>query len=188
MPNQSASNKSPFFVKDSKIVWSCPWYHIRQDQLILPDGSEGVYNVVSRPKGAAFAIPVLETGEIVLINHYRHTVGEWVWEVPAGGIKEDQSPQEAAVAELHEEVGGSTQDIDYLGYFYTAVGFCGEICHVYLAKNVQLGATDREPLEFMKLVPTPAETAFKMARDGTMKDALSALALLWAEPHLKQNG
>lgn len=185
MPNQSDSNNAPFFVKDSKIVWSCPWYHIQQDQLLLPDGSEQVYNVVRRPNGAAFAIPVLDTGEIVLINHYRHTVGTWVWEVPAGGIKEHQSPQEAAEAELHEEIGGSSQNIQYLGDFYTAVGFCGEICHIYLATNVKLGAADREPLEFMKLVPTPAEEAFEMARNGTIKDALSALALLWAEPHLK---
>jgi len=184
MPNQSGSNNSPFFVKDSKVVWSCPWYHIRQDQLILPDGSEGVYNVASRPYGAAFAIPVLKSGEIVLIQHYRHTVGEWVWEVPAGGIKEDQSPQDAATAELHEEIGGTTQDIRYLGHFFTAVGFCDEICHIYLAINVELGTTNREPLEFMKLVPTPADQAIAMARTGKIKDALSALALLWAEPYL----
>lgn len=184
MQNQSDSNNAPFFVKDSKIVWSCPWYHIQQDQLVLPNGSEQVYNVVTRPQGAAFAIPVLETGEIVLIKHYRHTVGEWLWEVPAGGIKEHQSPQEAATAELQEEIGGTTQDIRYLGYFYTAVGFCDETCHVYMATNVKLGDTNREPLEFMKLVPTPAATAITMARNGEIKDALSALALLWAEPYL----
>ena len=184
MPNQSDTNKSPFIIKESQIVWSCPWYHIRQDQLILPDGSEATYNVASRPKGAAFVIPVLTTGEIVLIQHYRHTVGEWVWEVPAGGVSEDHTPQEAATAELKEEVGGTTQDIQYLGHFFTAVGFCDEICHIFLATNVTLGETEREPLEFMHMVPTSPSQAFEMARNGEMKDALSALALLWAEPHL----
>ena len=170
---------------DSKIVWSCPWYHVRQDQLILPDGSAGEYNVVSRPEGAAFAIPVLTTGEIVLIQHYRHTVGEWVWEIPAGGVQNHQTPQDAATNELKEEIGGTAQKTTYLGNFYTAVGFCNETCHVFLATDVTLGDIDREPLEFMRIVPTSAQKAFEMARNGSIKDALSALALLWAEPHFQ---
>ena len=62
--------------------------------------------------------------------------------------------------------------------------FCDEICHIYLATNVTLGETNREPLEFMRLVPTNPQKAFAMARSGEIKDALSALALLWAEPYI----
>lgn len=177
---------SPYKVVASKIAWECPWYHVRQDQLLLPDGSNGVYNVVSHPNGAVFIIPVLPSGEIMLIRHYRHTVGEWVWEVPAGGIKNGHSPEETAIEELAEEVGGTAESIRYLGNFFTAVGFCDEVSHIFLATGVTLGNTDREPLEVMEMVPTAAEKALKMARDGTIKDGLSALALLWAEPHLTQ--
>ena len=176
--------KSPFNVISSKIVWECPWYHIRQDQLVLPDGSDGVYNVVTRPHGAVFIIPVLPSGEIMLIRHYRHTVGEWVWEIPAGGVKAGLSPEETAVEELAEEVGGTSNSMRYLGNFFTAVGFCNESCHIFLATDVVIGHSDREPLEFMEMVPTAPEKAFEMARDGTIKDGMSALALLWAEPLL----
>ncbi|MFK7802542.1 MAG: NUDIX domain-containing protein [Anaerolineae bacterium] len=175
---------SPFKVKSSKIAWECPWYQVRQDEIVLPNGNDAVYNVVTRPEGAVFVIPVLPSGEIVLIRHYRHTVGEWLWEVPAGGIKAGQSPKEAAIDELAEEVGGLSDSLSYLGQFYTAVGFCDETCHIFLATGVKLGTTNREPLEFMEMVPTDSKKAFEMARNGTMKDALSALALLWAEPHL----
>ncbi|MFT5193233.1 MAG: ADP-ribose pyrophosphatase [Cellvibrionaceae bacterium] len=175
---------SPYKVVSSKIAWECPWYHVRQDQIVLPDGEQGVYNVVTRPDGAAFIIPVLPSGEIMLIRHYRHTVNEWLWEVPAGGIKAGQSAEEAAIEELAEEIGGTTNSMRYLGNFYTAVGFCDEVCHIFLAADVTLGATAHEPLEFMEMVPTDPKKAFEMARNGMMKDALSALALLWAEPHL----
>lgn len=178
---------SPYEVKSSKIAWECPWYQVRQDEIVLPDGNDGVYNVVTRPDGAVFVIPVLASGEIMLIRHYRHTVGEWLWEVPAGGVKAGQSAEEAAIDELAEEVGGQAESLHYLGKFYTAVGFCDETCHIFLATNVELGDTNREPLEIMEMVPTAPDQAFAMARDGTMKDALSALALLWAEPHLHAN-
>ncbi len=35
----------PFQTVASRIVWSCPWYRVRQDDIITPDGRTGVYNV-----------------------------------------------------------------------------------------------------------------------------------------------
>lgn len=176
----------PYTAKSSQIAFSCPWYSVRQDQIDLPDGSQGSYNVVTMPHGAVFVLPILPTGEILMVHHYRHTVGKWLWEIPAGGIKEGQTATDAATDELAEEVGGTSDQIEYVGEFFTAVGFCDEVCHVYVAKNVQMGATDHEPLEVMEIVPVRAEDAFDMARNGQIADALSALAMLRAEHHLQQ--
>ena len=177
--------KRPFTILSSKVAWECPWYHIRQDRLSLPHGGEATYNVVTRPSGAVVIVPLLATGELMLIRHYRHTVGEWVWEVPAGGIEEGQSAAAAAAIELTEEIGGTAARLDPIGEFFTAVGFCDEKCHIFLAADVVLGATSREPLEYMEMVPTDPEVAFEMARDGTIKDSLSALAILWAEERIR---
>ncbi|MCP4421212.1 MAG: hypothetical protein GY805_31760 [Chloroflexi bacterium] len=63
----------PIKTKSSQIVWSCPWYAIRQDKILLPDGSQGVYNTVEK-EAAVWILPVTLQGEIVLCYSYRYTV------------------------------------------------------------------------------------------------------------------
>jgi len=65
--------KRPFKTLSSRIAWSCPWYAIRQDEILLPDGSQGVYNTVTKAT-AVWILPVTPQGEIVLCRSYRYTV------------------------------------------------------------------------------------------------------------------
>ena len=46
-----------------------------------------------------------DAGEIVLVRQYRHAIGRWAWELPAGSLKKGEDPKEAAIRECHEEIG-----------------------------------------------------------------------------------
>ena len=105
--------EKPIITEHTMIAWECPYYRVRRDQIRLQDGTEGLYHVLEM-RDSVFVVPVLEDGRIVLIYSYRHTLGEWVWEVPAGGIKPDQSPENAARAELQEEIGGNASHLRFL--------------------------------------------------------------------------
>lgn len=63
----------PFQTLTSQTVWSCPWYSVRQDQIILPNGQPGIYNVIVKAP-AVWIIPVTTDGQIALIYTYRYTV------------------------------------------------------------------------------------------------------------------
>ncbi|MBK8434899.1 MAG: NUDIX hydrolase [Chloroflexi bacterium] len=167
----------PFAVTHSQIVWSCRWYSVRQDVLRLADGSTAEYNTVQKGP-AVFIVPITAAGEVVLIRSYRHPVGEWCWEVPAGAIQAGQTAEQAAVAELREEVGGTAESWQYFGRYFSANGFCDEAFHVYLATGVQLGQPEHEPLEIIEIHPTPILHALHMAQTGQITDGMSALALL----------
>ena len=176
--------KKPFKQLDSKIAWACDWYDVRQDSIELPDGSIGQYNVVRR-ETAVFIIPITPDNEIVMLHQYRYTVDDYCWEIPAGGVKAGQTLEEAARDELREEIGGTTEQLEYGGQFYTANGFCDEIGHYFIAKNVIMGETAHEPAESMQVHTKPIAQVLRMVRNHEVTDGQSALILLLAEPHLR---
>ncbi|GAB4572729.1 MAG: hypothetical protein Kow0077_12980 [Anaerolineae bacterium] len=178
------NERPPFRVTASRIAWECPWYAIRQDDLVLPDGSAGQYNVILKPD-AVWIVPVTKAGEIVLIRTYRHTLGEWCWEVPAGSVPPGQTPQEAARMELREEVGGQAATWQYLLSAATMNGVGREIGHYFLARGVTLARPHHEPAEVIRVQPVTIAQALEMAYTGEINDTPSIAALLLAAPHLR---
>jgi ADP-ribose pyrophosphatase len=177
--------KKPYQTISSRIAWESPWYRIRQDEIITPDGRPGVYNVVEKA-AAVWIVPVLVDGRLVLIKNYRYTVDDWCWEVPAGSVKPGQTVEDAARAELLEEIGGTAQALTPINHFYTANGISSEVGHIFLATGVTLGQPAHEATEVMEIHPTPIDEALHLARTLQMRDAPSALALLICESQLRQ--
>ena len=175
----------PIIAIDSHRVWECPWYAVRQDRIRLPNGSEGVYNVVELAD-AVWIVPVTTAGEIVLLWHYRYPLQMWGWELPSGGgIKSQAEVLPTAQRELHEEAGGTATDWRFLMQVSTTKGIGTEHAHLYLATGVTLGSTEHEPAEVMTVYTFPMNEVYRMARAGEIHDGVSVLALLLAEPFLR---
>lgn len=176
---------SPFITVSSAVVWSCPWYRVRQDEIIMPDGQPGIYNTVEK-EDAVWVVPVTGDGRIALIHQYRYTVDDWCWEIPAGSVKPGQTAGDAALDELLEEVGGTAAALDYIGRFYLANGICNEVGHIFIATGVSLGPVQHEPAEVMSRHLVPVAEVLEMARSGAISDGPTVLGLLLCEPRLIQ--
>lgn len=164
-------------------------FRVRQDQVHWPDGHVGPYAYVESP-GAVWVVPVTADRHVVLIRQFRYTVDAWCWEVPAGGFHDfSGSPIELGKRELAEEVGGASDDWQYVGAYRPGVSTIDEICHIVLARDVRLNREpQREPGEIIEVHLVPVGRALEMARNGEMVDGHSALALLRCEPHLSLKG
>ncbi len=185
-PQPATSSSSPYQTTASRIAWTCPWYSVRQDDIITPDGKPGVYNTVTK-ENAVWIVPVTTDGQIVLIRNYRYTVNDWCWEVPAGGMGNGRSARETVVAELREELGGTAADLRPINQFYVSNGFCDEVGYVFLATGVNMNHSPQyESTEVMTIHPLPSAEVLRMAHAGEITDGPSALALLLCEPHLVQ--
>ena len=63
------------------------------------------FHVVEYQSTQVIVLPIIEQEYVVLPKVRRQILGGAVWELPAGGVLENESPEEAALRELGEETG-----------------------------------------------------------------------------------
>jgi ADP-ribose pyrophosphatase len=76
--------------------------------------------------GGAGALPVFEDCTIALVRQWRYPLGRYSMEIPAGRIENGRSPEETGLRELEEEMGLRAREMQKLGEFYVAPGWCEE--------------------------------------------------------------
>jgi len=143
----------------------------------LPDGRRGAFEIVRHPGGAA-VLPVLADGRVLLIRQFRPAVGTSILELPAGKLEAGEEPLLCAARELEEETGYRAGRLEPLGQMWTAVGFCDELLHLFLARDLSRGEQALEPDEFIETVPLPLDEALALLRRGEIRDGKTQLALL----------
>ncbi len=100
-----------------------------------PSGNKTIREIVEHP-GGAVVVPVIEDNTILLIAQYRHPFGKEVIELPAGKLDAGEDSLHCAQRELQEETGYDAHRWEKLTSIYTMPGFCNEILHIYLARDV----------------------------------------------------
>jgi ADP-ribose pyrophosphatase len=143
----------------------------------MPDGRQSDFEVIRHPGGSA-VLPVLSDGRLLLIKQFRPSVGEMVYEIPAGRLETGESPAECAARELIEEAGYSADELLLLGTFWSTVGFCDEKIFLYLARSLNQAEQKLEQDELIDLCPMPLATAIEKIENGEILDSKTQLAVL----------
>jgi ADP-ribose pyrophosphatase len=151
--------------------------NVRVDTLRAAAGNEYAREVVEYGE-AVVLVPVDADRRILMVRQYRHAVGEWLLELPAGGIDEhDASPAEAAMRELREETG-HRGTLTLLGRFFLAPGYSDELQHIFAATHLIEDPLDPDDDEDLRLERVPLEQALALIDRGTVRDAKSIAALM----------
>lgn len=153
----------------------------------LPNGHSVQLEVVRHPGGAVIAA-LNAAGQVCLLKQHRYAVGsDSLWELPAGCIDpEDASPLDTAKRELEEEAGVRAGRWTSLGSILPSPGFCDEILHLYLARELTLVDTRQQEDEIIEVHWLDFDRAVAMAADGEISDSKSVAALFRAGHRLKQ--
>jgi len=77
--------------------------------------------VVEYQSTQVIVLPIIEQEYVVLPKVRRQILGGAVWELPAGGVLENEGPEEATLRELGEETGISISDPSRLLPLHTLV-------------------------------------------------------------------
>ena len=127
------------------------------NKFLLPNSMKGEFGVIRHP-GAALAVPITESGEVIILRQYRFACSRRILEFPAGTLEEGESPLESIKREVQEESGYSADKWDKLGEMLPCPGYSDETIHLFLARDLnQLakkpdGDAD-EDIEVLKMSP-----------------------------------
>ena len=168
---------NPWKTLSSSQIYTNPWFSVREDRVIAPDGRSDIYHVVSAGRVAVGIVPLWEDGSITLVGQYRYPVQEYSWEIPEGGGDVGSEPVESAKRELREETGLLADTWQYLGRVHTSNCFVDEVCHLFVATHLRQGPADPSPEEILQVQRLPFQEAVTMVRDGSITDAISIAAI-----------
>ena len=116
---------------------------------VLPDGRPLTLEIIRHPGGAA-AVALDEQRRLCLLRQYRHAAGGWIWELPAGKCEQGEDPLFTAQRELQEEAGLCAASWHKLGTTLTSPGFCDEVIHLYLARDLSTVPQQPESHELLE--------------------------------------
>ena len=168
----------------SRRVYTGRIINLDVDTVRFPDGSTGELEMIRHP-GASAIVPFLgdpagDDPQILLLKQYRYAAEEFIYEIPAGRLDAGEEPADCARRELAEETGCRAARIEFQYTMYTTPGFTDEKIHVFMATGLTQGEHGREADEFMELEAMTLSRALDLIRVGTIKDAKTALAILYA--------
>lgn len=135
-----------FTTLDSELLFESPILGLRRDRLTMPGGDVASREVIEH-FGATAVVAVDDHGNIAMVHQYRHSVGDRLWELPAGLL--DMAGEDALVCarrELVEEAGLEAGSWSLLLDLISSPGFCDEAVRIYLATD--LSEVPRPAAEF----------------------------------------
>jgi ADP-ribose pyrophosphatase len=172
---QSESRLPP--VLRSQTVYEGRVVSLQVDEIELADGRRAVREVVRHP-GAVVVVAVDEEERVVLVSQYRHPIGAWLLELPAGGLEPGEDPLHAARRELREEVGLEAKTWRSLGRFYSSPGFANELLHAFEARDLEPVPRDLDDDEDIVVIRRPLSEL--VTRPELTPDAKTLAALFLA--------
>lgn len=151
--------------------------NVRKDDALLPDGRPCIREVVEHPGGVCIA-PLTDDGCLVFVRQFRYPYMEVIYELPAGKLEKGEDPFDCGVRELEEETGCIAEEYRDLGKFYPSPGYCGEIIHLYAAKNLTATQVNPDDDEFLDVEKIPLDKAVEMVLSNEIRDGKTQTAVL----------
>jgi 8-oxo-dGTP pyrophosphatase MutT (NUDIX family) len=178
---------NPWKTLGSRIVYQNPWITVREDQVIRPDGKEGIYGVVET-RIATGIVALDHQTNIYLVGQYRYATNEYSWEIIEGGSDDQEGPLQAAKRELREEAGLLAQTWSQLGAeVHLTNCHSSEVGVLYLARDLTETKNEPEGTELLEVKKIPFAECLRMVNAGEIKDAMSIIGIVRAAQVLKNN-
>ena len=160
-----------FKLTKSDIFFKGRVFDLKVDEIEYDSGNKGIREVAVH-NGGAVMVPLTDEGKIVMVTQYRYPLNKILLELPAGKLERGEDPLVCAVREMEEETGYKSDNVEKLGEICTAPGYCTEILHLYVARDLIKGNHNREEGEYgMMIKEFTIEEVEDKIKNGEIIDA-----------------
>ena len=134
------------------------------------NGIRYVHETIEHP-GAVVVLPLSSEGNIVCVSQYRRSMKAVVLELPAGTLEKDEPPLECAKREIQEEIGLAARELIALGTLVPAPGFCNEVQHLFVARDLYPQTAEQDEDEEISVVTMTVHEFEQGVSSGAINDA-----------------
>lgn len=149
--------------------------NLRRDRFSL--GGKVIDKVVVEHRDSV-GIVAVSGNDVILVTQYRRAAEKVLLEIPAGKIEKGETPRQAAIREMAEEIGCSGKLTPFLKW-YLAPGYSTELMHVFVAsslRKIKRGPLDDD--ENIRIKKIKLNAAVKKCLSGKILDSKTVAALL----------
>jgi len=164
--------------------WQGKVFEFKSEEATLPNGRRATIEVIRHP-GSSAIVPVQGDQSVILLKQYRPAIGRFIWEVPAGTMRDGEDPLDCAKRELQEETGFVGHCLEKLGDLLTAPGYSDERIHLFLATDLIPSEQKLDEDECLEIHSFSFEEVTGMINRGEIQDAMSMVALQMAYSRLR---
>lgn len=177
-PNKKAMPNLDQFLNNSTLAFHGVRFDVRACNVSTSTGELRRHEAVVHP-GAVVILPIWDDNSILMIRNFRFSVGETLWELPAGTLEPNEDHEKTAYRELAEETGYEAKSMEMLGRFYSSPGISNEVLTAYVARDLHFVGQNLDDTEVITAEAVPWDKVLEMARSGEIRDnhALSTIFL-----------
>ena len=164
----------------SKILYRGRGVRLTLDTYRTADGKSFLRETIHHPASVVI-VPIVGRDRVLLIRQFRHALNRYIYEIPAGTTKPQESFLSCAKRELAEETGYAARRWQRLHAFYPAPGVSTERMILYRASGLtplkKKVAKDKD--EYITPILVPAKVAVQWVEDNKIADAKSMIGILF---------
>ncbi len=172
-----AERVGPWTRRSRRVAYDNPWVTVWHDDVARPDGSTGIYGVVHFANLAVGAVVLDDDDRVLLVGQHRYTLDAYSWEIPEGGVPDEEPALDGARREVREETGVEADGWREIIRFHLSNSISDEAGVIFAAHATSLGVASPEPSEELAIRWVPFDEALAMTTDGRITDAMTIMGL-----------
>ncbi len=176
-------------VLESRYAFADRWLRLRSDSVLLPGGRLPAPCTVFEYPDWVDVIALTGDRNVVLVDQYRHAVGQIRTEFPAGMVDEAEEPIVAIKRELLEETGYISQEWHLLGSAAVNPAWQTNRIHCFLALDAQkVAEQDLDEGEAIRTHELPLPELVEQVEAGSLElPALQLASLYLLQSYLRRS-